>query len=220
MKNITEAVNWRYSTKRFNPSKKISKEDFSHIENILLLSPTSTNLQPLHFIIADDEAGKNRIAKAASEQPFSANKNKILNASHVIVFCSKTEIDDKHLNDVIAQEDKDGRFVRPELTKEIMDNARRAYLNIHRSILKDEAVWHSKQSYIAFGEVLLGAAMLGIDATPIEGVDINILNEEFNLIEKGYTAHTVITLGYRDENDFNATLPKSRLPKSQIISKA
>ena len=60
--NITEIVRQRYSTKSFDPSKKIAAEDFAHIEAALRNSPSSVNMQPWHFIITDDEAGKTRIA--------------------------------------------------------------------------------------------------------------------------------------------------------------
>ncbi len=218
MKKITEALNWRYATKVYDPNKKISKEDFSEIENILQLSPTSTNLQPLHFIIADSEEGKKRIAKATAGL-YSFNEEKILNASHVIVFCSKVVLEKEHLNKVLEKEDKDGRYAGKEF-KEQVGNIRSTFLNVHRFDIKDEAVWHQNQSYIAFGAVLLGAAMLGIDATPIEGIDTKILSKEFKLKEKNLAANTVIALGYRKENeDFNANLPKSRLNKNSIISK-
>lgn len=219
MKTITEALNWRYTTKAFDATKKISDQDFAEIENILHLSPTSTNLQPLHFIVANDEAGKKRVLKGATDF-FSFNAQKIEKASHVIVFCSKAVADDAHLKEVIEQEDKDGRFTKPEF-KAQMDGGRRTFLNIHRYALKDEAHWHAKQAYITFGAVLLGAAELGIDATPIEGVDFAKLDEEFGLRAQGYTVQAVIALGYRNASeDLNASLPKSRLPRTKIISKA
>ncbi len=218
MKKITKALKNRYTTKIYDTNKKISKEDFAEIENILQLSPTSTNLQPLHFIIADDEEGKKRVAKA-TEGFFSFNEEKILNASHVIVFCSKTIVEEEHLEKVLEKEDKDGRYSEKKF-KEQVGTARSSFLNAHRFDMKDEATWHKHQSYITFGAVLLGAAMLGIDATPIEGIDSKILAEEFNLKEKNLMANTVIALGYHKEDDFNSKLPKSRLSKEDIISKA
>ncbi len=218
MKSITEALKNRYTTKVYDSNKKISKEDFAEIENILQLSPTSTNLQPLHFIIADDNEGKKRIAKAASGV-YSFNEEKILNASHVIVFCSKVIVEDEHLEKVLEKEDKDGRYVEEEIKKQVQ-TGRSNFLKVHRFDIKDEPAWHQRQSYITFGAVLLGAAMLGIDATPMEGINTKILSEEFNLKEKNLAANTVITLGYHKDDDFNLNLPKSRLSKEEIISKA
>lgn len=219
MKTLKEALDWRYTTKVYDAGKKISAEDFAQIEHILQFSPSSTNLQPSHFIIADDDAGKARIAKAA-EGPYAYNAPKIKNASHIIVFCSKVFADDEHLQAVLDQENKDGRFAE-EANKTQMHNTRRMYLNIHRYNYKDEPHWHARQTYLTFGAVLLGAAQLGLDATPIEGVDIAKVDEEFGLHQKGYSALAVIALGYRDEaEDFNARLPKSRLPKERLFTKA
>ena len=76
MKNITEAMNWRYSTKEFDANKKISAADFQSLKDILRLSPSSTNIQPWHFVIADDEAGKSRIAKC-TQGMFDFNAAKV-----------------------------------------------------------------------------------------------------------------------------------------------
>lgn len=218
IKNIKEALHWRYTTKFYDRNKKISKEDFAEIEEILQLSPTSTNLQPLYFIVADNDAGKKRIAKGTSGF-FSFNESKILDASHVIIFCSKAFVDDKHLEKVLEKETKDGRYANEEF-KEQAKVGRKVFLETHRYLMKDEITWHAKQSYITFGAVLLAAAQLGIDATPIEGIDSKILEEEFNLHKKGLIVNSVISLGYRNSvEDFNEKLPKSRLEKKDIIEK-
>ncbi|WP_265088361.1 nitroreductase family protein [Psychrobacter immobilis] len=96
MKNITEAMNWRYSTKEFDTNKKISAEDFQSLKDILRLSPSSTNIQPWHFVIADDEAGKARISKG-TEGMYEFNDAKVKGASHVIVFCGRVYADDEFL---------------------------------------------------------------------------------------------------------------------------
>ncbi len=86
--------------------------------------------------------------------------------------------------------------------------------------LKDLNHWMEKQVYLNIGSFLLGAATLGIDATPMEGIDVKALGEEFGLREKGYTALVAVSIGYRAESDFNTTdkTPKSRLPESEIFT--
>lgn len=215
MKNLIQALNERYTVKAYDSSKKISADDFAQIEYVLRYSPSSTNLQPSHFVIASDEAGKARIAKAASGF-YSFNTAKIQNASHVIVFASKVFADETHLNQVLAKEEQDGRFPNAEI-KAGQDAGRRAFLNMHRFELKDEAHWHAKQTYLTMGATLLAAAQLGIDSTTMEGVDLAILDEEFGLRAKGYTAQAVIALGYGSKDDFNRTTPKSRLSEDVLI---
>lgn len=218
MKNITEAMNWRYSTKEFDANKKISAADFQSLKDILRLSPSSTNIQPWHFVIADDEAGKARIAKG-TQGMFDFNTAKVKDASHVIIFCSRIYADDEFLHEVLDKENTDGRFAEPKF-KEQMHQVRKMFLDIRRYEQKDEPHWLVEQVYLNMGALLLGAATLGIDAVPMEGADLKALDEEFELRSKGYTAVAVISLGYRSEDDFNADLPKSRLSEASIITKA
>ena len=218
MKNITEAMNWRYSTKEFDANKKISAADFQSLKDILRLSPSSTNIQPWHFVIADDEAGKARIAKG-TQGMFDFNTAKVKDASHVIIFCSRIYANDEFLHEVLDKEDADGRFAEPKF-KEQMHQVRKMFLDIRRYEQKDEPHWLVEQVYLNMGALLLGAATLGIDTVPMEGADLKALDEEFELRSKGYTAVAVISLGYRSEDDFNADLPKSRLSEASIITKA
>ena len=107
--DIKKILNWRYSTKSFDPNKKISKENFEQLKALLRFSPSSTNIQPWHFVIADTEKGKNRIAKGA-QGFFHFNESKILNASHVILFCARTNADEAYMQHLLQQEDMDKRF--------------------------------------------------------------------------------------------------------------
>ncbi|EJF51951.1 nitroreductase [Saprospira grandis DSM 2844] len=214
--DIIKAVNWRYSTKEFDPEKKIAQEDVEKIKALLRMSPSSTNIQPWHFIIADNEEGKKRIAKG-TQGFFQFNEKKVLDASHVILFCSRTDADDQFMTKVLEQEDKDGRFPNEEI-KNMVDGARRYFADLHRYDFKDFQHWMEKQVYLNMGNLLLGAAAMEIDSLPMEGFDLKALDEEFSLREKGYTSVAVIALGYRSSSDFNATTPKSRLASEDIIT--
>jgi len=216
--NIKKILDWRYSTKEFDPSKKISAEDFEQIKALLQMSASSTNIQPWHFIIAESEEGKKRVNKG-TEGFYSFNASKVSNASHVVVFCAKTEINEAFLKQLLDQEDKDGRYPNEEI-KENMHQARKMFTNIHKYDLKDQQHWIEKQVYINLGNLLLGAAALNIDAVPMEGIDVKAIDTEFKLREKGFTAVAVVALGYRTESDFNTPdkTPKSRLPQDEIMT--
>ena len=84
---------------------------------------------------------------------------------------------------------------------------------------KDLQHWAEKQVYISLGNILLGLAALEINATPIEGIEPHIINTEFNLAEKGLKTSVIVTTGYSYEDDFNAKLPKSRLPEEKIFTR-
>lgn len=206
------------STAKVYSDRRISDDDFAILQDSLRLAPSSTNLQPWHFIIADDDAGKQRIA-TGTQGMFEFNHAKVMIASHVVVICHKVYASDQHVTAVIEQEAQDGRYANDD-NRQQAHNTKSTFLGIHRHELKDETHWHLAQSYIAMGFLLLTAANLGIDATPIEGVDIRALNQTFDLPAKGLSAVAVVALGYRSDDDFNAKLPKSRLSTDAVFSHA
>lgn len=216
MMNIKEVLEQRYSTKEFDTDKKLSPEQVEQVKAMLQLSPNSTNLQPWHFIIADSEAGKQRIA-SSTEGLYQFNTSKILDASHVVVFCSRLSAEEDYLRHVLDKEDSDGRYANEEF-KDMMHGGRSMFVDMHKYDLKDLQHWMEKQVYLNIGNLLLGAAALGLDALPMEGVDLKTLDTEFGLREKGFTAVAVVSLGFRKETDFNAQLPKSRLDRDEIFT--
>ena len=193
----------RHSTKAFDASKKLTPEQAEQIKTLLQYSPSSTNSQPWHFIVASTEEGKARVAKSAAGN-YVFNERKMLDASHVVVFCAKTAMDDVWLKLVVDQEDA--------------DKGRKFFADMHRKDLHDDAEWMAKQVYLNVGNFLLGVAALGLDAVPIEGFDAAILDAEFGLKEKGYTSLVVVPVGHHSVEDFNATLPKSRLPQNITLT--
>lgn len=214
--NLTEILNWRYTTKAFDPTKKISAEDMEQVKALLQMSASSTNIQPWHFIIAETEEGKERFTKA-TQGWLSFNTPKITNASHVVAFCARTSADDEYMRHLVDKEDEDGHYAKPEF-KEQTYGARNLFADIHRYDLKDFQHWMEKQVYLNIGNFLLGVAALGIDATPMEGIDLKAFDEEFGLREKGFTVVTMVSIGYRAADDFNAKLPKSRLSQEEILT--
>lgn len=216
--DITNYAKTRYSAKAYDPTKKISQEDIAKVKELLRFSPSSVNSQPWHFILASTSEGKEHIAKS-THRLYPFNTASILNASHVVVFCSKVAIDEDYLERVLEQEDKDERFSKdPEVLKPRIQGGRSMFVNMHKYDCKDLQHWVEKQVYLNVGQFLLSVSTLGIDATPMEGIEIAVLDEEFGLREKGYSSLVVVPLGYHAVDDFNAQLPKSRLPYSEILT--
>lgn len=214
---LTDVLNRRYATKAFDASKKLPEAVVEQLFALLRLSPSSTNIQPWHFIVASTEEGKARVAKGAGGN-YSYNAAKILNASHVVLFCAHTQIDDGHLQKVLAAEEQDGRFATSPDVKTAAHNTRLAYLNEHKYIKKDVPHWLEKQIYLNMGSFLLGAGLLNIDAVPMEGIDQTALDVEFGLNQRDLTAVAAVALGYAADSDFNASLPKSRLAADDIFT--
>lgn len=216
--NLKETLNWRYTTKEYDPIQKISDTDMAEVKNLLRMSPSSVNLQPWHFILAETKEGKERIAKG-TQGFFQFNEPKVTNASAVVLFCAKIDADDTYYEHIADTEDKSGRFPNDDVKNGFL-GAVKTFAGIHKYDLKDLQHWMEKQVYLNIGSFLLGVAKLNIDATPMEGIDVKALDEEFGLREKGYTALVAVSLGYRAESDFNSTekTPKSRLPESEIFT--
>jgi len=214
--NVSRIALSRHTCKAYDPGRQIPAEQVEQLKTLLRFAPSSVNSQPWHFIIAAGPEGKARIARAASEGAYASNGPKILNASHVVVFCARTTMDDAYIARLLAQEEADGRLPTAE-AREAQNRGRNYYARLHRDA-GDTRCWMQKQVYLALGTLLFGAAALDIDATPIEGFDPVRLDEELDLPGQGMRSVVLAALGYRGEDDFNANLPKSRLPADSVIS--
>ena len=216
--DIARIARTRHTCKAYDPSRKIPADQIEQLKTLLRFAPSSVNSQPWHFFIAETDAGKARIANSTPEgSPYAANLPKVKNASHVVALCARTNVDDAHIAALLAQEEADGRFPTPE-GKEMQNKGRNFYVGLHRANPADMQAWTQKQVYLTLGTLLFGAGALGIDATPIEGFDPKLLDEELGLAEKGLKSVVLVALGYRSEQDFNAKLPKSRLPAESVIT--
>ena len=131
--------------------------------------------------------------------------------------CSKEAIETPVVKANAANLFLPGSFATPE-AKAANDKGRKFFADMHRKDLHDDAEWMAKQVYLNVGNFLLGVAALGLDAVPIEGFDAAILDAEFGLKEKGYTSLVVVPVGHHSVEDFNATLPKSRLPQNITLT--
>lgn len=190
----------RYTTKAYDPNRKIPHEQFTRLLEILRLTPSSINIQPWHFFIAENTNAKERIAKALVGK-YAYNAPKVLDSSHTILFCTKADISEQHLENLLHQDDLHGRF--DDAAKQGQKDSRSGYVNYYRNEKGDVQRWAENQTFIALGQILLVAGIEKIDATPIGGFDESIISEE---------------LGYRSDADFNAKLPKSRLSKEDIFT--
>lgn len=207
----------RYTTKAYDATKKIPQEQFERLVEILRLTPSSINIQPWHFFIADHDEAKQRIAKALVGK-YAYNAPKVLDSSHTILFCTKADISEQHLADLLQQDDLSGRF-KDEKAKQGQKESRSGYISYYRNEKGDIQRWAENQTFIALGQMLLAAGIEGIDATPIGGFDEAILTEELGLTEKNLIPSVIMTLGYRSDVDFNAKLPKSRLAQKNVITR-
>lgn len=213
--SIVDVARQRYTTKAYQPGESLPEATVQQLCELLRLSPSSVNVQPWHFVVAGTREGRARIAKATEQHAY--NSAKILDASHVMVLCQRIDFDEAYMQRLLEQEQADGRFATPE-ARQGQARTRAFYTDLHRYDLKDLPQWAGRQVYLALGTLLLGAASLGVDATPMEGFDAAVLDRELGLHAKGFGSLVVVSLGHRAAADFNAGLPKSRLPQAETFS--
>lgn len=214
--NLAEATQARHTVKAFEPDRTLPQATIDQLLAVLRNSPSSVNSQPWHYVVASTPEGRARMAEA-TQGSYAYNRAKILDASHVIALAMRIDMDEAHLKNILAQEERDGRF-RLDGAKAGQDASRRSYVDMHRYERHDVQQWMAKQVYLALGGLLMGAAVLGVDATPMEGFDARALDQALGLRERGYTSVVLASLGYRGNEDFNARLPKSRLPQEQLFT--
>ncbi len=213
--SILESAKRRYSCKHFDTSKKISAEDIFALEEIVRLSPSSLNIQPWHLFVAENMEGKEKIA-SSTQGFYQFNQRKVLDASHVMLLCVKTDLNDAHLEKLIAKEDADGRFKSPEILQRAKE-VRNWFLSQHATD-KDRQSWATHQVYLALGQLLLAAADMGIDTLPIEGFDKEILSQALNLPAQNLEPVALVALGYSTADDFNKHLAKSRFEFDDVVT--
>jgi nitroreductase/dihydropteridine reductase len=216
MIDIAQCARARHTAKAYDPARKVAAPLLEQLRTLLRLSPSSINSQPWHFVVASSDEGRARIAKA-TQGPHAYNAPKVLNASQVFVLCTRHTLTDAHLEAIIEQEARDGRYPTPQ-DRQTRQRALFGYADVHRHTRRDVQTWMEKQTYLALGALLLGAAALEVDATPIEGFDNALLDRELNLPAQGFISSVLVAVGYHGADDFNAHLPKSRLPAQMLFT--
>jgi nitroreductase len=205
---LISQLNWRYATKQFDPARKISAPDWATLEEALRLSPSSCGLQPWTFVVVKDPAVRAKL------RPVSWDQSQITDASHLVLFAAKSNVQEKDIDAYLARISEvrgaplaslaGYRGMMTGLLVQGMDQPARR-------------IWAINQVYIALGYLLTAAALLGIDACPMEGFDHAKYDEILDLPAKGLASAVVATLGYRSPADKYAAAPKVRFPKEQVF---
>jgi len=201
-------LNWRYATKQFDPQRKISAEHWEALEEALVLTPSSYGLQPWKFVVVKDPAIREKLV------PASWGQHQIADASHLVVFAVKKNLTEQDIDNYVKRI-AEVRGIPPESLAEF-----RGYMVgglIHRFDDEKRTVWMMKQLYIALGNFLTSAAMLGIDACPMEGIEPAKYDEILGLAKHGLSAVVVATAGYRAATDKYSQAKKVRFPREEVL---
>jgi len=206
---LLDRLNWRYATKQFDPTRKINAQDWATLEDALLLTPSSGGLQPWKFIVVTDAAVRAKLSPASYGQP------QITNASHLVVFAAKKNFNEADVDAFISRAAAT-RGVSIESLAPFRDMLVGGIVRAMDEQARD--AWARNQAYIALGNLLTSAALLGIDACPMEGFDRAQYDEILGLKAQGYASAVIATVGYRAATDQSASAPKVRFPKEQVFA--
>lgn len=195
--SFINAMQERYTTKKYNASKKIDSKHIDELKEILRLSPSSINSQPWKFTFVSDEATKEKLSKVSW-----INTEKVTDSDTVVVF--------SRINDLAAFE----KQIEEELPQGAVD-----YYKEYLKPLPEQEIkaWFDKQVYLSLGVLLSACAVMNIDATPMEGIEPE--NYDKIIDNKGYATLVAVAIGYRDEDDFNqpSKKPKSRIALEKVV---
>ena len=207
MSNFIKNANWRYATKKFDTTKKVSKEDLETLKEAIRLSASSYGLQPYKvFIIENPEL-------RAQLQPAAWGQSQIVDASQLLVFANITDFGDTQI---------DGYIKNLTETRGVPAEAVQGYADFMKSKIstlpaENRNIWTAKQTYIALSNLLNAAAELNIDVTPMEGFEPEKFNEILGLDKLGLNASVVATIGYRHEEDATQHYVKVRKSYEELF---
>ena len=207
MTNFIENQKWRYATKKFDASKKVSVADLETLKEAIQLSTSSYGLQLYKvFIIENPEV-------RAKLQPASWGQSQIVDASHLLVFANITNFGEAEI-DASIKNMAETRGIPVESVQGYAD-----FMKSKITTLPEEArnVWTAKQTYLALGNLLNAAAELKIDVTPMEGFEPAAVNEILGFDQLGLHASLIATIGYRHEEDATQHYAKVRKSNEELF---
>lgn len=198
-------LNWRYATKKFDTSRKVSDADLEKILEAIRLTPTSFGMQPYHAYVITNQEIKEKI------QAIAWNQSQVGTSSHLIVFTARTDLA-QNKEEYFTLISGGNPEVRAQLKGyEDMVDGFVAGKPTPESVLP----WSAKQAYIAQGFALAAAAELEIDSCAMEGFDPVALGEILGLPES-QKAVVMLPIGYRDPEE--SPRPKSRFSKEALFT--
>ena len=208
MNKFIESQNWRYATKKFDATKKVSTEDLDILKEAIRLSTSSFGLQPYKIFIIENKEIRAKL------QPVSWGQTQITEASHLFVFANEVDLQNNHIESLITNMAK---------TRGLDEEDLQGYADFMKSKIISldigtKSVWTSKQTYLALGNLINAAAELKIDVTPMEGFEAEKYNEILGLNEQGLNASLAATIGYRHKEDTTQHYIKVRKSTEELFT--
>lgn len=206
--HLLESLEWRYATKKFDRSKKIDKSTWEALERALILTPSSFGVMPYKFIIIENQELKDQLV------PASFGQNQVADCSHHVVFVAKEKMDSEHINKYVQQI----ADVRGQQVSEI-DGYKKVMSDflVERMTSDQSFKWATNQTYIALGNFMTAAAVLGVDACPLEGINPAKYDEILGLTNTGWKTVCACPVGFRADDDKYSKAKKVRFDAKDLI---
>ncbi len=206
-KDIIQQLEWRYATKKFDDTKKLSEEKINILKTAFNLTATSYGLQPVKLVVISNPEIKKQLV------PMSFNQEQVGNASHILVLCTETSVDSnfiKNYFDLVEKIRKTPREVLSSFEEYLISE----YANKTTNQIES---WTAKQAYLILGNLLTVCAVEQTDSCPIEGFVPEEYDKLLVLKDKGLRSVLVLAVGYRAEDDMFSDFKKVRRGVDELV---
>lgn len=205
--DILKHLKWRYATKQFDTTQKLSKAQIHILKEAFNLTATSFGLQTISLVIVEDKTLRQTLL------PHAYNQQQVVDASHLLVICIQNTI---HKTDVISHYNniKNIRQTPDEILQPYQDNLIKTLENMTP---EQRQQWSKNQAYIALGNLMTVCATQNIDACPMEGFIPEKIDQQLALHEKNLQSVLLLPVGIRAQSDPFSILKKVRKPISQTV---
>jgi len=211
---IIDDLLWRHATKKYDARRQIPEKDLEILFEAMRLSASSINSQPWRFVVIESDEAKTRMSKTFANK-HKYNQSHVFDSSQIILFSYNPRYTRDNYAEIVDKGIVDKR-IKPEVRESAFGSFMFAELNTDEA--GNTSCWTKAQTYLALGNTLHTLARLKIDSTPMEGIDCDLVNKEFEVELDGYQCDVALAIGYHHpEEDFNAQLPKSRLSLDNIL---
>ncbi|NQV78847.1 MAG: NAD(P)H-dependent oxidoreductase [Lutibacter sp.] len=205
--NILKSLEWRYATKKFDPSKKLSINQIETLKKAFNLTATSFGLQPLKLIVIQNKELQEKFVEHSYYQ------RKVADASHLLVLCIENDTTTTAINAYFDLE----KEIR-NTSEEVISNFRNQLINMFKNkSIEEKQVSAINQAYIALGNLMTVCAVEKIDACPMEGFIPSKIDELLNLSALNLKSVLLLPVGFRAEDDIMNEMQKVRKPLSETI---
>lgn len=207
MSTLLDNLNWRYATKKFDATKKISSEDLNTLKEAVRLAASSYGLQPYKVVVVENPEIREQLKAAAYGQ------TQITDASEIFIFANDLNAGAESV-DAYIKNISETRGVPADALAGFADMMKGTIANLSQDA---KNIWTAKQTYIALGTLLAAAAELKIDATPMEGFNPAAFNEILGFDKLGLNASVIATVGYRHGEDDTQHYKKVRKSHEELF---